>query len=308
MSERLLAPVLSDLHLLTVLAETRSYTQAAQRLGISKASASGRVSELERAAGVPLVRRTSRSVALTDAGQRLVDDIAPAFASIESGFIRTRDVVGQPRGLVRVTAPVALGRQRVMPLLPEFLRLYPDIKLELELTDRLVNLQHEGFDLAIRHTDSPPETYVAWELCQSRSWLVASPEYIALHGRPQRPPDLSMHQCLAYLRGGSVQRWSFEKSGRRTTESVSVMVSGPFKANNSELLRDAVLAGLGIGLLPDFSCGDHLREGRMVQVLEHWRPVGFFGQRIFALRPAHLGRTPKAVQCFVDMLRVAFRQ
>lgn len=307
MSERLLSPVLSDLHLLTVLAETRSYTQAAQRLGISKASASGRVSELERAAGVPLVRRTSRSVALTDAGQRLVEDIGPAFANIQSGFVNARDVVGQPRGLVRVTAPVALGRQRVMPLLPEFLRQYPDIKLELELTDRLVNLQHEGFDLAIRHTDMPPETHVAWELCQSKSWLVASPGYLASQGTPDHPAELATHQCLAYLRGGNVQRWSFEKVGRRAGENASVMVSGPFKANNSELLREAVLAGLGIGLLPDFSCGDYLREGRMIQVLERWRPVGFFGQRIFALRPAHLGRTPKAVQCFVDMLRAAFR-
>lgn len=307
MSERLLSPVLSDLHLLTVLAETRSYTQAAQRLGISKASASGRVSELERAAGVALVRRTSRSVALTDAGQRLVEDIAPAFASIEVGFTSARDVAGQPRGLVRVTAPVALGRQRVMPMLPEFLRQYPDIRLELELTDRLVNLQQEGFDLAVRHTDTPPETHVAWELCQSRSWLVASPEYLARHGVPSDPSELAGHQCLAYLRGGAVQRWNFEKVLRHRTEGANVLVTGPFKANNSELLREAVLAGVGIGLLPDFSCGDHLASGRMVQVLEQWRPVGFFGQRIFALRPAHLGRTPKAVQCFVDALRETFR-
>jgi DNA-binding transcriptional LysR family regulator len=303
MSERLLSPVLADLHLLTVLAATRSYTQAAKRLGISKASASMRISELERAAGVPLVRRSSRSVALTEAGQQLVDEVEGAFARIEQGFNGVRDLVGQPRGLVRVSAPVALGRQAIAPLLPEFLAQYPEIRLELDLNDRLVNLAQEGFDLAIRHTQAPPETHVAWVLCETRSWLVACADYLARHGTPTHPSELAAHRCLPYLRGGGAQRWDFERTPpRKRTERVSVPVSGPFKANNSELLREAVLAGVGIGLLPDFSCGDALRTGALVALLPQWRPVGFFGERIYALRP-YAPQVPRAVQCFVDHLR-----
>jgi DNA-binding transcriptional LysR family regulator len=303
MSERLLSPVLADLHLLTVLAATRSYTQAAKRLGISKASASMRISELERAAGVPLVRRSSRSVALTEAGQQLVDEVEGAFARIEQGFNGVRDLVGQPRGLVRVSAPVALGRQVVAPLLPEFLAQYPEIRLELDLNDRLVNLAQEGFDLAIRHTQAPPETHVAWVLCETRSWLVASAGYLARHGTPTHPSELAAHRCLPYLRGGGAQRWDFERTQpRKRTERVSVPVSGPFKANNSELLREAVLAGVGIGLLPDFSCGDGLRTGALAALLPQWRSVGFFGERLYALRP-YAPQVPRAVQCFVDHLR-----
>ena len=177
----------ADLHLLTVLAQTRSYTQAARRLGISKASVSMRIAELERAAGLPLVRRTTRSVGLTDAGLRLVDDTQGAFAQIEQSFGRVRDQAGQPRGLVRVTAPVALGRQRIAPTLPDFIRRYPEIRIDLDLSDRLINLAQEGFDLAIRHVEAPPDTHVAWTLCPTRSLLVASPDYLRRHGAPQHP-------------------------------------------------------------------------------------------------------------------------
>lgn len=309
MTERLLSPVLSDLHLLTVLAATRSYTQAAKRLGISKASASVRISELERIAGVPLVRRSSRSVALTEAGQQLVEDIEPAFIRIDESFTNTRDVVGQPRGLVRVSAPVALGRQLVMPLLPEFLIAYPDVRLELDLADRLVNLQQEGFDLAIRHTQSPPETHVAWSLCETHAWLVASADYLKRHGTPVHPSELATHHCLPYLRGGGMQRWSFDRQlPRKQVERVDVPVSGPFKANNSELLREAVLAGLGIGLLPDFSCAQALREGRLLPLLPQWKPAGFFGEHVYAIRPYSGTQVPRAVQCFVDHLRQQLRR
>jgi DNA-binding transcriptional LysR family regulator len=136
----LAAPAFSELHLLTVLAQTRSYTQAARRLGISKASVSMRIAELERTAGVPLVRRTTRSVGLTQAGQQLVDDTQGAFTRIEQSFASIKDLAGTPRGLVRVSAPVALGRQHIAPTLAAFLRSYPEIRLELDLSDRLVNL------------------------------------------------------------------------------------------------------------------------------------------------------------------------
>ncbi|EIM31293.1 transcriptional regulator, partial [Leptothrix ochracea L12] len=138
----------SHVHWLTVLGDLGSYTAAAQRLGVSKAAMSQRISELERAAGVPLVQRTTRSVRLTEAGQQLTDATRGAFEHIERGFASVRDLAGgAPRGLLRVTAPVALGRQRIVPLLPDFLRAHPEIRIELDLSDRLVPLAQEGFDL-----------------------------------------------------------------------------------------------------------------------------------------------------------------
>lgn len=301
-------PVFSDLHLLTVLAQTRSYTLAARRLGISKASVSTRMGELERAAGVPLVRRTTRSVGLTEAGQQLVDDTQAAFQRIAQSFASVKDLAGSPRGLVRVSAPVALGRQHVAPRLPAFLQRYPEIRIELDLSDRLVNLSQEGFDLSIRHTQAPPDTHVAWTLCESRSLLVASPDYLRRHGTPQHPSELAQHQCLLYLRDGGGQSWAFvRESQRKTAEQVLVSVNGPLRANNSEVLREAVLGGLGLGLLPDFSAAAHLHPQRLVVVLPKWRPQGFFGDRIYAIRP-WAPQVPRAVQCFVDHLRESFAQ
>lgn len=301
------SPEFADLHLLTVLGETRSYTQAARRLGISKASVSTRIADLERAAGVPLVRRTTRSVALTQAGQQLADETRASFERIAQSFAGIRDLAGHPRGLLRVTAPVALGRQVVAPTLPAFLQQYPEIRLELDLNDRLANLPQEGFDLAIRHTQAPPETHVAWQLCGSRSLLVASAEYLRRHRRPTHPSELGEHACLLYLRDTAGQSWSFERGSGRKAERVVVAVDGPLRANNSEVLRDAVLGGLGVGLLPDFSAAMHLGPRQLVPVLPEWRPLGFFGDSIYAIRP-WAPQVPRAVQCLVDHLKAVFAQ
>jgi DNA-binding transcriptional LysR family regulator len=292
----------ADMHLLTVLAQTRSFTQTARRLGVSKATASTRIAELERAAGVPLVRRTTRSVVLTPAGQLLVEQVQAAFGRIEESFAGIQDMAGHPRGLVRVTAPVALGRQYIAPLLPGFLARYPEIRLELDLSDRLAKLAQEGFDLAIRHTQAPPETHVAWALCETRSLLVASAGYLQRHGVPTHPSELAGHACLPYLRDAAVSSWSFERGSGRKAERVIVAVDGPLRANNSEVLRTAVLGGLGIGLLPDFSAAGHLGPQALVPVLAQWRPHGYFGERIYAIRP-WAASVPRAVQCLVDHLR-----
>ena len=313
-----LAPLVADLHLLTVLAATRSFTETARRLGVSKASASMRISELERTAGVLLVRRTTRSVGLTEAGQQLVNDMQPAFRRISESYSAARDMAGTPRGLIRLTAPVALGRQHLAPCIAAFLQQFPDIHIELELTDRFINLANEGFDLAIRHTNTPPETHVAWVLCETRSLLVASPQYLARRGQPLHPSDLASHDCLLYLRDSHAGRWTFARpagaSGKRkpaadAVERVGVHVAGSLKANNSEVLRDALLAGLGIGLLPDFSLppAPEGSEPPLAQVLPDWQVQGFFGERIYALRPWS-AQVPKAVECLVAHLRQSFAQ
>ncbi|HEY3046329.1 MAG TPA: LysR family transcriptional regulator [Polaromonas sp.] len=311
MSSDQLSPLVADLHLLTVLATTKSFTEAARRLGVSKASASMRISELERSAGVSLVRRTTRSVGLTEAGQQLVNEMQPAFERISESYIAVKDLVGTPRGLIRVTAPVALGRQHLAPCVSAFLKRFPDIHIELELTDRFVNLANEGFDLAIRHTNTPPETHVAWVLCESRSILLASPDYLKRRGVPSHPSELAAHDCLLYLGGSHVGSWTFARNTKRkAAERVGVSLTSKLKANNSEVLRDALLAGLGIGLLPDFSLPPTRPEDKhppLVQVLPDWQVQGFFGERIYALRPWS-PQVPKAVQCLVEHLRQSFAQ
>ena len=314
MSTDQLSPLIADLHLLTVLAATKSFTETARRLGSSKASVSMRISELEHTAGVLLVRRSTRSVGLTQAGQQLVADMQPAFERISGSYSAARDLVGKPRGLVRVTAPVALGRQHLAPCIAAFLKQFPDIHIELELTDRFVNLANEGFDLAIRHTNAAPETHVAWVLCETRSVLVASADYLTRRGTPVHPNDLETHDCLLYL-GHHSGSWTFAKTAKKkSTELVGVDIRGSLKVNNSEVLREALLAGLGIGLLPDFSLpqGDSsslkaFQNGKneLVIVLPDWQVQGFFGERIYALRPWS-AQVPKAVQCLVEHLRAEF--
>jgi len=316
------ADVLPDLHLLTIIAQTRNLTQAARRLGISKASVSTRLRDLERVVGMSLVRRTTRSVTLTAAALQLVDDTQASFARIEQSLEQAKDLAGKPRGLLRISAPVALGRQRIAPTVPDFLRRYPEIRLELDLSDRFVNVTQEGFDLAVRHARSIPDTYIARVLCESRSLLMASPEYLQRRGIPEHPTDLARHDCLLYLRDGPAQSWSFafEKAGsRKRGERINVPVGGPFKANNSEVLRAAIVGGLGIGLLPDFSLlpdtsaesgqlpGSSVESASMVPVLPDWRPVGFFGDRIYAIRPGGV-RASRAVECAIEHLRQVFAE
>ena len=296
-----------QVHWLGVIAATGSLTAAAQRLGVSKAAVSQQLAQLERRISVPLVRRTTRVLRLTDAGQRLVDETTPAFAQIAHSVSAVHDLAAAPRGLVRVTAPVALGRQHVAPHLLQFLRRYPDIRAELELSDRVAYLAQEGFDLAIRHVAAPPENDVAWQLCRSRSLLVASSAYLRRRGTPVHPTELGAHECLTYLRSGAAS-WMFERGGQSAdgveAQRVQVVVQGPLRANTSEVLREAVLAGLGIALVPDFSIDIAASRGRLRLVLPEWRPVGFFGESIYAIRPWS-PTTPRAVQLLVDHLRAA---
>jgi DNA-binding transcriptional LysR family regulator len=295
-----------QLQTLSVLAQLGSYTKAAQRLSLSKAAVSQRIAELERAMGTQLVARTTRSVRLTEAGQRLVDDTEGAFAQIARSVAELRDAAGQPRGLLRITAPVALGRQHVAPQLDAFLRRYREIRIELDLSDRLVPLAQEGFDLAIRHTSNPPDTHVAVKLCDSRTLLLASSAYLKKHGVPSHPTELAEHACLPYLRPGT-SVWHFEQlraARGAAAERIKVPVQGPLRAANSEVLREAALAGLGIALLPDFSAGPALRAGRLKELLPDWRPAGFFGDAVWALHPWS-STTPRPVRLFTEHMKAA---
>ncbi|WP_428503281.1 LysR substrate-binding domain-containing protein [Roseateles sp.] len=293
-----------QLHALSVIAQLGSFTKAAQRLGLSKAAVSQRIADLERQLGQNLVARTTRSVRLSEAGQRLVAETAAPLAQITAALGASRDAVGQPRGRLRLSAPVALGRQHLAPLLNRFCQDYPEIQIELDLSDRLVSLAQEGFDLAVRHCSAPPDSHVAVKLCDSRALLLASPAYLRQRPAPHRPEDLAKHACLAYLRPGPAQ-WLFERQdGGQEVERVKVQVQGPLRAGNSEILREAALGGLGLALLPDFSAAEALARGELVELLPDWRPVGFFGDAIYALRPWS-SATPRPVQLLVTALRQA---
>ncbi|WP_219215579.1 LysR family transcriptional regulator [Variovorax boronicumulans] len=302
MEDQKIESLWTHLHWLTVLSQQGSFTAAAQRLGVSKAAMSQRIAELERAAGVPLVQRTTRSVRLTEAGQRLVEDMRAPFEQIAHSFSGVRDLAGVPRGRVRVTAPVAFARQQLVPRLADFLRAQPEVRIELELSDRLSSLAMEGFDLAVRHTAAPPDTHVAWTLCETRSVLVASRAYLRRRGLPEAPADLGAHDCLHYPRAQDTPAWHFETRKPSAAPRVTVPVSGPLAANNSEALRDAAIAGLGIALLPDFSAQAALQAGKLVEVLPKWQPVGAFGDRLYAIRP-YATHVPRAVTAFVSWLR-----
>jgi DNA-binding transcriptional LysR family regulator len=300
------------LHWLSVLAQQGSYTAAAARLGVSKAAMSQRIAELEQAARVPLVQRTTRSLRLTEAGQRLVDDTRSSFEHIAQSFAQVRDLAEQPSGLLRVTAPVALARQQLMPLFTEFLKNYPEVRIELDMSDRLRSLATEGFDLAIRHTAQAPDTHVAWPLCRTESVLVATKAYLRKRGEPQTPQDLQAHNCLHYPRGQDTPVWTFAPRQPVTNPAaeqglISVPVQGTLAANNSEALREAAIMGAGIALLPDFSTQAALKQAKLVPVLPQFRPVGAFAEQLFAIRP-YSAHVPRAVAALVAALRQGLAQ
>ncbi len=214
-----------------------------------------------------------------------------------------RDTAGPVRGLVRITAPVAFARQQLVPIIGDFLREFPQVRLQVEVTDRIVSLSSEGFDLAIRHSDSLPETHVALPLCETRTLLVASPHYLAQQGRPVKPQDLAQHNCLYYPRGVESPRWTF--AALDSNEQVQVRIQGSFATNNSESIRDAALQGLGIAMLPDFSASAALKSGSLQQVLTEWQCIDAFAARLWLVRPWS-AQVPRAVTTLTHWLRARF--
>lgn len=297
----------THVHWLAILEEQGTYTAAALRLGVSKSAVSQRIVELEKATGLSLVQRTTRSVRLTDAGHALVSDVRSAYEQIARSFSDVRDSAGVARGLLRLTAPVAFARQQLVPVLAGFFREYPEVRVQLDVSDQISSIASEGFDLAIRHSNQIPDTHVAWKLSPTRSVLVATRSYLATFGEPKHPDDLAGHSCLFYPRGSDTPTWAFEAHGDSPMagKRLTVPVKGIFATNNSEALRDAALTDLGIALLPDFTAQAGLKSGALVQVLPDWRSVGAFPEDIYLVRP-YSAHVPRAVSVFVEYLRGQF--
>lgn len=291
---------IDDLALFLRVLDQGSITAAAHTLGLSTAVASQRLKRLERALGVRLLHRSTRRLhatpegaALAEQGRELVDDLQALTAGLRGG---ARAVTGT----LRVSMSASFGRQYVSPLLPEFLAAYPDVRLHVHSTDELVDLVGAGFDLAIRIGALADSNLVARRLASNRRVLCASPAYLARFGTPRRPADLAAHRCLVLVgRNGPQDVWRL--TDRRGREHV-VHVRGPFETNLGELIRDAALAGIGIGQHSTWHVCDDLRAGRLQVVLPQHRIAD---SGIHAVMPQRRLVAPR-VRAFVDFLAAKF--
>ena len=235
-----------------------SFTAAARQLDRSKASISREISGLEARLGTQLLRRTTRTMNLTESGEAFYAHCLRVAEETEAARLSISELEAEPAGLIRVAAPMSFGYQEVAPRLPSFLERYPGVRIEFELTDRSVDLVHERIDLSIRIGRPRTPTYVLRELCPIRGLMVASPDYLAAARPIEVPEDLVHHNCLGYR--GPTERWAF-RGGRR------IETRGTFYADNGDALRQAALRGLGIVYQPTYLLADDIRAGRLVPIL-----------------------------------------
>lgn len=273
-----------------------SLSAAAQAEGVAPALIGRRLDALEERLGVKLLLRTTRKISLTFEGsafledcQRIVLDVQSAEASVSAGGVKAS-------GHLRISAPAGFGRRHVAPLVPVFAERHRDVTVTLDLTDRMVDLVNEGFDCAVRLGELPDSSLVSLRLGETRRVCVASPHYLAAHGMPQVPDDLSTHACLALSTGASQLRsWTFQRDGK----PVAVRVPGTISCSDGAVLHEWCLAGHGLAWRSWWEVGDDVAAGRLVTVLDDYAaaPVGIHA--VFPQR-RHL---PLRVRLFLDYLK-----
>ena len=261
-------PDLEALAVFSRVAELRSFTAAAEALGLSKATVSKAVSRLETRLGARLIHRTSRRFSVTETGRALAMGAAEMLATAESAEAGALDQALSPRGRIRMSAPMSYGLDHLSPLLPEFLAAHPGVSIDLRLSDEMVDLVGEGFDCALRIAALPDSSLTARKLRPVQLLLVGAPDYLDRRGRPGRPEDLSTHACLGYGHQAGIQAWRF--SGPAGEEAIH-RPAGPLNANNADALRASLLAGLGLAVLPDFVVDADIAAGRLETVMGDWR-------------------------------------
>ena len=262
---------LPDFEALAIFAkvvELRSFAAAAGELALSKATVSKAVSRLEERLGARLFNRTSRRLALTDAGQRLSERATRLLADGEAAENEALSQSVTPRGLVRLAVPMTFGVKVVAPLLPEFLAQYPDVAIDLHLSDAMVDLIGEGFDAGLRIASLPDSSLIARRLCAAPRFTVAAPAYLRQYGRPTHPMHLAQHRCFAYTYLSTPDVWHYTNAAG---EQASVPPGGPLRVNNGEALMPALIAGLGIADLPEFIAGDAVASGELEVILKGWK-------------------------------------
>jgi DNA-binding transcriptional LysR family regulator len=260
---------LNGMRVFAQVVEAKSFSAAADKLGMSKSLASRQVSALERALSVKLLNRTTRRLSLTEAGALFYEHCARIVQEAELAESRLTRTQSEPAGLVKVTAVPAFAVRHVLPALTEFYQKYPKIQVKLFCSNRALDLGDEGFDLGIRVSFDPAPNLVARKLAVNRSVLCASPAYLKRHGVPRRIEDLRKHECVLFPAVAPKGVWTLRRGRRK----YSVQVAGVLETDEMDVVRAAVVAGLGISFLPLYMVGDDLRQGQLVPLLRQFQVV-----------------------------------
>jgi DNA-binding transcriptional LysR family regulator len=255
---------LQAMRVFATVVETGSFARAAEQLHLSATAASRHVAELEKHLGAQLLQRSTRRLNLTGVGADYYDRCRLILAEVEEAETQAATSESQPRGTLRLSLPHSFGLRYIAPLIPEFCKRYPELQLELNFSDRTIDLVEEGIDMAVRISGELKTNLVARKLAPARLVCCAAPDYLALHGIPQTPNDLKQHNCISY--SYTANAWNFTREGRE----ISVPVKGRLRANSGDMSRLAVAAGLGITTLPTFLICDELRSGKLVPLLPEY--------------------------------------
>ncbi|WP_225869937.1 LysR family transcriptional regulator [Glaciimonas sp. PCH181] len=258
--------LLPDMAVFVRVVETGSFSAAALELGLTPSAVSRQVTRLEQSLSVRLLERTTRKLRLSEPGKEAYRDCQKMVAAAKSAMDVAQQFVSLPQGLIRVSMPKAFGKTVISPLMPAFLQQYPEVDVQLILTDRQPDLNNDDVDLAIYMTDNPPDGVVARPLMQVTQVLCATPRYLAEHGTPDHPGALSGHNCIYLGETANDAEWHFRRGGETTT----IKVHGRYIANHSGVRLDGILQHLGIGCLPHFTATAALEEGLIVRVLTDW--------------------------------------
>jgi len=280
--------------------EAMSFSAAAKTLGLSKSAVSKQVSHLEDRLGARLLNRTTRRLVLTEVGRVYYEHAARVLVEAEAAERAVSNLSEVPRGVLKVNVPMSFGFQHIAPALPEFLATAPELRIDLALSDRYVDLMEEGFDMAVRIARDPlaDSSLVARRLAPNRMVVYGSTEYLAKHGEPRHPDDLTQHCCLGYTYAASPDEWPFVIDGKPHV----VKVKGPIRANNGDALHAAALNHAGLVVSPTFICGGDLQKGLVRPVLCDFT---LWQSSIFAVYPSGRHLTPK-VRAFIDFLAGRF--
>jgi DNA-binding transcriptional LysR family regulator len=262
-------PDFEGLAMFAKVTEERSFAAAARAMGVSVPTVSRAVTRLEERLGGRLFNRTSRRLALTDYGRSLAERASKIYAEAEEAEDFGREASSRPRGLVKLAAPLSFGTRWVAPMLPEFFRRYPDIAIDLHLTDAQTDLIGDGFDAALRIAVLEDSSLVARQIAPVRRFVVASPAYIERYGRPRHPRDLSAHQCLSYANRAKRDVWRF--THQKTGEECLITPTGPLRGTSAEALLPTALEGLAIAELPEFIATQYFPDKQLEPILIDWR-------------------------------------
>jgi len=285
---------ISAIPIFVAVTEQGGFAAAGRELGVSKSAVSKRISQLEARLGMQLLHRTTRKLSLTEAGERYLENAVIALAAAREAEDAVAELQGDPIGELKISVPMSFGRLHVAPLIPEFLKQYPKIELNMVMDDRFVDLVEGRFDMAIRAGTLPDSSLIARKIAPCHNVLCASPEYLAKYGEPKEPKELIHHNCIHYSYFSDFNEWTFIGAN----DLIRIETSGQYQVNNSEALLEAVLGGIGVTRLPTFVAGPHIKTGRLVRIL---KPYGLPLQTIYAVFRERK-YLPSKVRAFSDFL------